>query len=436
MKRKLLSVAVAGVFASPAIALAQASTVQIYGTVVVNYNVGYKQGANKPNIDMLNSHDANVGIRGEEKLGGGLSAWFQCESTMDVTGNEAFEKGFCARNSGVGFKGAFGNIFYGQWDTPLKMVAAPARIWSTSGAFGSAELLWNGSASNVGNGNAAAETSPGAGDGPIIGAGGAGTQRAGFSRRQANSIFYHSPSWSGFQVLGGYSTLTEGTAGTLGTPVGGTGVDASRKPRLWSLGAMYRNGPLYLGAGYERHTDYNPAAQANGTGVVGGYAGGSDTGYNLAAAYTFAKVFKLSGIYTHIDYDLAAGTSSSRRGFGIYADWQVAGPHRLRAGWTTAGDTKGSAGAGSLATATTCAAATGNVAINSGWCANGGKGDTGADLWAIQYAYAFSKRTELNFGYSSLKNDRLARYAMQTLSRPDTVGQRQHSFVLGVRHSF
>lgn len=432
MQKKLMAVAVAGALAVPAVAFAQSSTVQIYGAVVVNYNMAFKQGQNKPSIDMLNSHDANVGIRGEEKLGGGLSAWFQCESTMDVTGNEAFEKGFCARNSGVGFKGAFGNIFYGQWDTPLKMIAAPARIWSTSGAFGNAEVLWNGSASNVGNGQAAVDTG--------VGAGGGGTQRAGWSRRQANSIFYHSPTWNGFQALGGYSTLNEATAGT----VGAGGINASRKPRLWSLGAMYRNGPLYLGAGYERHTDYNAANQASVAVPVAGtlnYGGGDDSGYNLAAAYTFAKVFKLSAIYTHIEYDVAevvAGVNStlntSRRGFGIYADWQVQGPHRIRAGWTTAGDTKGSAGTAGAVAATTCAG--GNVAINSGWCANGGRGGTGADLWALQYAYAFSKRTELNFGYANLKNDRLARYALQTLGRPDTVGQSQHTFVLGVNHRF
>ena len=85
MKRKLLSVAVASAFLAPAAALAQSSTVQVYGTVLINYNlVDYGKG--RVNNDMFNSHDANLGFKGEEQLGGGLSAWFQCESTLDTTG--------------------------------------------------------------------------------------------------------------------------------------------------------------------------------------------------------------------------------------------------------------------------------------------------------------------------------------------------------------
>jgi len=408
MQKKIMAAAVAGALALPAVALAQTSTVQVYGTLVVNYNV-FDQGGGKPKIDMLNSHDANIGFRGEEKLGGNLSAWFQCESTMDVTGNEAGEKGFCGRNSGIGFKGGWGNVFYGQWDTPMKVSAAPARPWSTSGAFGNAELLWNGSASNVGNGLTAATQG--------IGTGGTGTQTAGWSRRQANSIFYHSPSWGGFGFQAAVSTLNESTAATNAT--------VAQKPRLWSLGGMYSGGNLYVGAGYEKHKNYNPASQ-------GAYTGGNDSGWNLSAAYTFAGVFKLSGVYTDIRYDLAAGLESKRQGFGIYGDWAIAGPHRVRMGYTKAKDTKGSAGA--FGSTGNCAG--GGIAINSGWCANGGAGDTGADLMAIQYAYAFSKRTEVNFGYARLDNDRLARYALQTLSRPANAGENQDAWVLGVKHTF
>src|SRR3546814_9689180 len=40
-----------------------------------------------------------IGFRGEEKLGGGLSAWFQCESSADVRGLD--QEGFCSRNSAI-----------------------------------------------------------------------------------------------------------------------------------------------------------------------------------------------------------------------------------------------------------------------------------------------------------------------------------------------
>ena len=52
MQKKLIVVAVAGALGAPALALAQASTVQIYGKTVIEY--GYaNQGAGKPNVDIM-----------------------------------------------------------------------------------------------------------------------------------------------------------------------------------------------------------------------------------------------------------------------------------------------------------------------------------------------------------------------------------------------
>lgn len=412
MQKKMMAVAVAGALAAPVMAFAQASTVQIYGTTVVNYNY-LDRGPGTKNIDMLNSHDSNIGFRGEEKLGGGLSWWFQCESTMDVTALETFEKGFCSRNSATGLKGAFGNIFWGIWDSPAKNASTPARIWSTSGGFGNAELLWNGSGSNVGNGayavpdSVAVDPTGTSTSDFLIGTGGSGTQRAAFSRRPSNAITYHSPVWAGFQFQGQFTTLNEMTGATSATPYA--------KPRLWSLGAMYRNGPLYLGAGYQKHKNYNPANQAT-------YTGGDDRLWSIAAAYTFAGVFRLSAIYTDINYDVAAGRDVDRTGWGVYADWNVQGPHRIRAGYTQANDSKGTGGLGAA------------ISVNA-IRANGGAGGTGAEQWSIQYAYAFSKRTEVNFGYTNLNNDANGQYNLQTLGSR-VRGNDQDVWVLGTRHRF
>ena len=57
MKRKLLSVAVAGAFAAPAVALAQTSTVNMYGTLTMNYIIRIDPGAGKHKHDMFNSHE-------------------------------------------------------------------------------------------------------------------------------------------------------------------------------------------------------------------------------------------------------------------------------------------------------------------------------------------------------------------------------------------
>ncbi len=404
MNKKLIAVAVAGALGAPGVALAQASTVQIYGTLVLNYNYidqgGSGQVGNIPKVktDMINAHDANLGFKGEEALGGGISAWFQCESTMDVSGGGAngtvapsagATTQWCGRNSAFGMKGSMGNAYVGIWDTPMKIVMGNFRPFSTAGAYG-ITMLWNGTQSAVQN---------------------TGTS---FTRRQTNLISYASPVFSGFQGNIAYSAANEAGAQTDAT--------TASKPRLWSMGATYTNGPLILGGGYETHRNYNPTASTT-------YTGGTDRGWSLGAAYTFAVGggLKASAIVTGNKYELnqpgAAGGTVDQRAWGIYGDWAVQGPHRVRAGYTHAGDTAGTAGT---------AAAVVNVA---NMVANGSAGQTAMTLYNIQYAYHFSKRTELNFGYARVANSNFTSIPLQTLGARNT-GVDQSAWVFGTKHTF
>jgi len=399
MNKKLMAIAVAGALAAPAAALAQSSTVQVYGTVLINYNlVDYGQG--RVNNDMFNSHDANLGFKGEEQLGGGLSAWFQCESTLDVTGVTL--GGWCGRNSAFGMKGNFGNVYAGVWDMPMKTAMANFRPFSTAGAYGMASVLWNTSGSDVGNGPAGV---------PAVNV-------TSFTRRQTNLISYATPNWGGFQGSVAYSTPNEATALV--------NASTAKKARLWGVGGTYTNGPFIVGAGYERHTNYNP-------GITATYTGGDDNAWNIGLAYTFAGVFKLSAIYTDSKYNnITPGTSLEDRAWGIFGDWAIAGPHRLRAEWNRRQSTSGNFGApGAVAAGTPPAFPT----LVGQWSANGGAGNTGSNLYGLQYAYAFSKRTELNFGYARLNNDALSQETLQTLGK-GTAGQNQSAWVFGAKHTF
>jgi len=389
MKRKLLKVAVASAFMAPAAALAQSSTVQVYGTVLVNYNlVDYGQG--RVNNDMFNSHDANLGFKGEEQLGGGLSAWFQCESTLDVTGVTL--GGWCGRNSAFGMKGNFGNVYAGIWDSPMKMTSANFRPFQTTSPFGMAGVLWNGAGSDVGNGPAGVPAA----------------NTTSFTRRQTNLLTYESPNLAGFQGSVAVSTANEDTALVNASTV--------KKARMWSMGGTYTNGPFIVGAAYERHTNYNPAGQAN-------YRGGDDRAWNAAIAYTFAGAFKLSAIYTDTRYDTSPGTNLQGKAWGLYGDWAIVGPHRLRGGYSHLKSTSGNFG--------TAAAP---ITVGT-WVANGGAGNTGSTLYSLQYAYSFSKRTELSVGYSRMNNDALSVQPLQSLGKA-TAGQNQSVWVLGVKHTF
>ena len=133
MNKKLIAAAVAGAFVAPA-AFAQSSTVQIYGLLNVEYGFvsqpNTAAGVGRDSVDALNSGASRIGFKGEEKLSGGMSAFWQCESDVRFLGGSSQANGnLCDRNSALGLKGGFGSVFIGSWDSPLKRVSVvPTRV--------------------------------------------------------------------------------------------------------------------------------------------------------------------------------------------------------------------------------------------------------------------------------------------------------------------
>jgi predicted porin len=452
MHKKLMAVAVAGALAAPGVALAQTSTVQIGGSITVFY---YSHDHNNPAAgktgDILETSEPEIFIRGEEKLGGDLSAWFQCTSSLDgiVAGASAIaNSGWCARNSGIGFKGSWGNIFAGNWDTPHKLVFNRIR-----GAFGGTNPMTGGSATILEGGAAsgtqnpmqtitasaragttiAAATAAGATVGTVSVANAVGSATAmtnnpaSFFRRQASSWTYHSPVWSGFQLQGAFSAANETTGIPSANPL---------KPRLWSVAAHYDNGPLYLGAAYERHNDYNPGnATVNigqtacaGAGAASCYSGGSDDGWLLGAGYTFAGKFKLTGLYSRNNYETAGGGEMRIRGWAIFADWAVAGPHIIRAGYGSVSDSSGTSMQNVAVYKAPLASTCGITSAMS--CA----GDTGAKWWNVHYEYRFSKRTGVLVNYNRIDND--SNGAISLGKTAAIAGGDQSAMGIGIKHRF
>jgi len=385
MNKKVMAAAVAGALgvAVPGLALAQSSTVQIGGGVHLIY------GQHNPgNADIASKHDnmhqsePELFVKGEEKLGGGLTMWFQCTSSFDVVGTAAQSTTgagqWCGRNSGMGFKGGWGNMFAGTWDTPHKLNYNQARGWfSGTNVFGgTGTLLYSGSQSNAGNTGAS------------------------FYRRQARMLSYHSPSWSGFEVKGAFSASNE-QATIAETP--------GRDPRLYSVSGTYRGGPLYVGVSFERHQDFRAIPALN--------PGGDDDGWTIVGAYTFANNLRLSAVYARNEYEniAVANDSLKQTGYAAYIDWQIAGPHSLKAQYGKAKDGKGTVGA-----------AIGNFAVGDG---------TGAKVYGIDYAYDFSKRTQGYVGYAQMKNDTNTAGFDQGIVDA-SVGGKQKFIGFGLRHKF
>jgi len=383
MQKKLIAVAVAGALAAPAVALAQ-STVQIYGAVYMEYGFT-DQGAsnvapfNDPaDADVLQAPGSNIGFKGEEKLGGGMSAWFQCESSADFRGVNG--DGFCTRNSAVGLKGGFGNAFVGIWDTPYKRARVGNVGARDTGHYGTGHLLYGSSTSTTDGGN------PGV-----------------HSRRQRNSFNYDTPSFGGFTGMFSISSTNASTALTSNA--------ANAKERTMSLAGVYRSGPLAIGVGYNE----NSKAYA-----AGAFAGDEDS-FHISAAYTFkvgSGSLKLGGVWVTADADTAAAANAEVDAFHLGAEWKVSGPHNVHFGYTDVGDMEGTVGA-AMGTRPLVSAA----------------GGTGADMWQIRYQHDLSKRTWAGVGYVQLKNDSNGNYNLGPLSQR-SVGAKNSAIVFNINHRF
>jgi predicted porin len=423
MNKKVMAVAVASALAVPsAVAFAQTSTVQIGGSITAFY---YRHSPNNPDVgqssDIMETSEPEMYIRGQENLGGGLSAWFQCTTSMDgMIGGASAAFGICGRNSGIGFQGSWGNLFMGNWDTPEKLVFNRARGWwggTNALTGGSAVLLQGGTASGQANPvttvSGPTTTTPViAGVSTIVTTAATGTTTSGnpgsFFRRQANSLNYHSPSWNGFSFNGAFSAANEQT----GNPEAST-----LSQRMYSLGAQYASGPLYVGLGYERHSDYNPGNLAIGVGASA-YMGGNDTNIILVGGYQFGG-FNIRGVYSKLEYDVTNSGGLDVDGFGVFADWNIQGPHTLRFKYVAIDDTSGNTtvsvgayvGPGTVATASNA-----------------------AKLWGFGYSYAFSKRTMGSVVYTKMDSDTFSRFSKGKTT--PTLGGSQTTTGFVLQHRF
>ena len=423
MQKKLIAAAVAGALGMPAVALAQNATVNIYGRVYMEMGSVVQGQSSLPGtttgtIDREDAHliqapGSEIGFRGEEKLGGGLSAWFQCTTSMDFRGQS--QDGLCSRNSALGLKGALGNLFVGNWQTAFTL----SRVMtggSETGVFGTAGLL-TGHSTTIVDGTA-----------PQL-----------WGRRQVNSINYHSPSFAGFDIKASTTSRNVATARSSS--------DANAKPRLYSVAGQYVNGPLQVTAAYETHLNYMGAGQSTGgtgataaTIAAGGFSG-DESAWLVGGAYTFGPV-RLGGMYTRQKWETTGGVgvfavpvgavgNSSVNAWQLGFEWAVAGPHSIKAAYTRASDVTGSgaAQAGGLRPA----AGGGTVA----------GGSTGAKMLQARYFYAFSKRTDLSIGVNQVKNDTFGGYSINGVgpnggagSTAAGVGGRHTGVALAVDHRF
>jgi predicted porin len=405
MNKKLMAAAVAGAFVAPAFVYAQNATVQVYGRANVEY--GYvDQGSGRPNTDMFQTPGgSSVGFKGQEQLGGGLAAWFQCESSADVRGLN--QDAFCSRNSAIGLRGGWGNLFFGKWDTPFKRAGSIGTVGTgETGVQGAAFLTF---------GNSTGAGAIGLGNRPLTPAeAGQAINRNVWKRRETGTINYESPDFSGFKV---------GLAFNAANATSAVDATTAPKPRVGSIGGTYSNGPLNIGLAYEKHWDFGNLGGAN-----------DDRAWTIGASYNFMGNLLVGVQYIDQKYEITTTSELKKKNWHVGADWNFGGPHHIMGAWTRAGDSKGNATAADLAAAT--AAGYGITSGNGAIVASGS--DTGGDFWTIQYGYDFSKRTIGRIGYSRVSNDTNARYGLGGMATvpAGSAGTDQSAFFMYGQHSW
>src|SRR5882672_1333141 len=382
MQKKLLGMAVAAALAVPAVAFAQ-SAVQVYGTVHLSLNhakytkdtAGTVEDATKMGVT---SHASNWGLRSTETLGGGMTAWFQVEYNMKMArDNGVFDGDATARNSGVGLRGNFGNVYLGTWETPWSQTF---RLWDvgtiggwgpTTSIIGRREQTGTNPSRFCGNNSGAGGQST-AITVPICGNGSESTSgptsgpsnNLGYSlwRRYNYAFFYESPLFEGVQAKVAWQPNERKTAFTA------AGV-TNENPSSWSGSLTWTGlgGRARVFGATMQNKDWTTVGQTDGGSTVGG-------GYDFG-------VVNVGATYEDYTYKLAAGDMKAKE-WGVGLAFPI-GPGKIGASYAKAKKLEGAGVAASEAAGTNASE---------------------AKMWNLGYEWALSKRTALGFGIAKIDN--------------------------------
>lgn len=269
--RKLLTIAMASAAVAPGASQAYeivGKQLEIYGKIHVS--VDQVDNDDKSNLNLA-SNSSRLGFKGETKINDDLNAIYQIESKInfDETGDN-----WAGRDTFVGLKGMWGNVKFGNMDTPLK------RVWNEfdplADRVGDARSLLGVVISCDPLGQLS-----GAACGP------AQLNEIG-NLRAKNSIQYETPVYQGLQFRLMYST-----AYSSDTVYGQDNNDVS----LYSTSLTYKLGSVWLGASYE---DSSRDKTENDAGVTT-LPEIDRKGYRLAAKYD-AGMFKFGALYEHMQF--------------------------------------------------------------------------------------------------------------------------------------
>ncbi len=340
MKKKSLAIALLSLL--PLAAAHAQTSVQIYGVADAAIGIEDTDAPGEDSRTVVSSGTqatSRIGFRGTEDLGNGLKALFNLEAGYSIDTGAQDAAGLFQRRAVVGLQGAFGTITVGREYSPVAAVAQSADPLGHA-YYGSALT-------------------------------GFGTNR--LTRRLSNSVNYKSDAVNGFAFHAAYGAGERQTDNPSGDLVG--------------LALEYKNGPLYLGAGYQQ-----TEAVING----------DNKEYVLGAGYTFGA-FDVRSTYMQADPN---GANNEFKYISL-------------GGTYTVGQSKF------------------HLTGHQQKLENGAKGNG----VSVAYSYALSKRTSLYGTYAQVRNNGRAAFGLTSpggsVVPPATaLGADPSVFNVGVRHSF
>ena len=476
MQKKLLAVAVLSAFAGAA--SAQSSSVTIYGTLQGDFQVAQSTGAdatgtaagadgsgrvataagaaaaglaggasfrgaggsagaaagtaysptpaNQGSRTRSNPAGSNIGFRGTEDLGNGLSAWFQLEMSTTLGAPSGVPDGAnhgnapTWRNTAVGLRSnSWGTVSIGMWDTPFNVIAyatgnANGRVSNATASSPQANMLGTTfigqGAWSAQNENAACLAGTGNSANSCLNAG------MNFDRRQKQLLQWWSPNWNGFEARVAYAAVGFSDGITADNRAAG-----ALKPSIWDMSAAYTNGPLAIGYAYSNQKDMLAYAAANATagigtigsgvgqgswqitgGGAGGVSGSKGTAHRVGGKYAFdlggGNSIGVGALWESLKWTLNyAGGGAGDLTELKKTDWRLqanytTGNHFFGFDYVRANELKGNV----ISTAAAPRAFDGS--------------STGARSWQLSYNYMLSKRTSVTAYYLDVRNDTNASY--------------------------
>ncbi|MDQ3058126.1 MAG: porin [Pseudomonadota bacterium] len=303
MKKTLIALSV---LAASGAAMAQ-SSVTLYGAADVWFGSFKAPGAVRQTaIGSGGIDDSFFGFKGSEDLGGGLRANFVLEQGFTIDNGAGFRttdnlgapvNATFGRQAYVGFSSGYGEVRVGKTFTPFDDISG-----ATTPAFDSALAP----TSNV-------------------------WASTGYNANPNNTVYYASPSLSGFSVAGSFS-------------LGENKSPAIKAGKLASAHIKYANGPVYVGLAYQaerllptdRRVNFTRLNGSYDLGVVkllAGYGRVENQGnsnaetdeWQIGADFPVSSALTLSGGYARSKDNAAtvATPNAKRTGVGLAANYSL-----------------------------------------------------------------------------------------------------------------